>query len=84
MNHSNHFPLNPFLLCSPCGRAETGGAFPYQQTGADSSRVPRAGCLGDGTVPPREQGYAALPQTVAAGLDWTLLRPTLSNTVGSE
>lgn len=48
---------------------EAGGAFPYKQTRADSSGVPGAGCLGDGTLPSREQGDAALPQAGAAGLD---------------
>ena len=54
---------------SSCGRAEAGRVFPYQQTGVDSSGVPGAGCLGDGTLPPREQSHAALPQAGAAGLD---------------
>ena len=66
MNSFKPFPL----FFSLGGRAEAGGAFPYKQTGADSSGVPGAGCLGDGTLPPREQGHAALPQAGAAGLDW--------------
>ena len=63
--------FKPFLcFFSLGGRAEAGGAFPYKQTRADSSGVPGAGCVGDGTLPPREQGHAALPQAGAAGLDW--------------
>lgn len=59
------------FLCvlSPAGRAEAGGVFPDQPAGADSSGVPGSGGFGDGTVPPREQGHAALPPTGAAGLD---------------
>ena len=53
---------------SVCGRTETGGAFSYKPTGADSSGVPSAGCLGDGPLPSREQGHATLPPAREAGL----------------
>ena len=53
---------------SVCGPTETGGAFSYKPTGADSPGVPSAGCLGDGPLPSREQGHATLPPAGEAGL----------------
>lgn len=48
---NNYNPLFLFFF-SWGGRAEAGGAFPSQQARVDPPRVPGAGCLGDGTLPP--------------------------------
>lgn len=54
------------------GWAEAGGAFSYKPPGVDSIGVPCPGCLGNGALPPWQQGHAALPQAGAAGLSWSL------------
>ncbi|XP_061702752.1 CDK5 and ABL1 enzyme substrate 2-like isoform X2 [Syngnathoides biaculeatus] len=61
--------IDTVAVVACCRRAETGGAIPYKPAGLGSSGVPRAGRLGDGTLPAREQGHAALPTSGAAGLD---------------
>lgn len=72
--HSNRSPfLYLYISSSLRLRAEAGGAFPHQQTGTHSSGVLRSGRLGDGAVPPGEQGHAALPQAGAAGVEAAIL-----------
>lgn len=77
MPYSELYTVSVFFSLSSCDHVEAGGAFSYQQTGLDSSGVLGAGGLGDGTLSPWEYGHATLPQTGAAGLDWTWWRLTL-------